>query len=1080
MFFFFDYSHFEVKIGASPKEADIAIVSVDSIGTVGYLNQYVLKEYSLSLDILKKLNLTKGFDFYNSKEKPILFVVTVGNGDTENSLKANLYNALKVNLKRLSNKTVWIPLMGSGSGGLSISESYEITKSVLDEFREYINESKCKIIVSIPDDKKGQKLYNEIEGKIKYSNRPSDFDTSLAINSLKKVSDLLNYLNVTYYFVGHDWEGQLQKERFFKENIWETVYEDRFTGLIKNISLNDLLILKTPIDKYNVGHLKIEAIGKVTESSKNGTSVKVDWIIKNLNFSTRDLGYNKATITAAQKDSIIDIFSKLTSKDFQKLIDIYSNKRSEKIESILNDPVTKKHKVNTTLPGLLRDTDDGEDYLDIKEDVNAFARVIAAKSFEPPLAIALLGKWGSGKSFFMRKLKEGIQRLSKDNPQKAFCESIAHVHFNAWSYMDSNLWASIITRIFEGLDDYIKNSGATEKEKKDLEKELFQKLTISKEELKELNAQKGKVEKKIIALEAKKKTAESELKDKIKSIRNSTLKAIFNTVDKEFKVQEQIKKTLNENPTFVDSAEKFEKIVPQKYWDNPVEFYKQLKSGYTFIKAFLHRNKWKTNLFWAIAIVVIILATPVITFIVNLLLSWQDFTFTDKDWVVISLYGAIFTRAVDTYLKLRKQMAPFWAIKEDYEAKKENALFVFEQEQKALAIEIEKDKEDIIQLKEQIILNKDLQANIEFKLKSALSTEALYTFIEKRANSDDYKKHLGIISLIRKDFEILSGLLTGHKTELVSNEDSDKFKKMFPNKRPLERIILYIDDLDRCPEERVVEVLEAVNLLMAFPLFVVVVGVDPRWVKNALIKKHHMQFTGQIGKNENKEIELIEASSYLEKIFQVPFHLKDASDDSIKNMIEKFANTKIQLIEEILVQGKAEKEVIENTGKLKADNEKITADQDIVSKESTSTNNDSKTIGIDEEKISALDISQEEIDEIKKLTGIIGTNPRAVKRFINIYRIVKTHEEFNYTSNKDLISIMFLLALSIGIYKKRMQDFEDFIMIPQYSSYTFANYKVNFAELYKEVEKNKAVMELTSKNFKEHYQFIKRFTFKNI
>ena len=56
-------------------------------------------------------------------------------------------------------------------------------------------------------------------------------------------------------------------------------------------------------------------------------------------------------------------------------------------------------------------------------------------------------------------------------------------------------------------------------------------------------------------------------------------------------------------------------------------------------------------------------------------------------------------------------------------------------------------------------------------------------------------------------------------------EISEEFEK------PLERIILYIDDLDRCPEERVVEVLEAVNLLMAFPLFIVIVGVDPRWVK---------------------------------------------------------------------------------------------------------------------------------------------------------------------------------------------------------------------------------------------------------
>ena len=50
---------------------------------------------------------------------------------------------------------------------------------------------------------------------------------------------------------------------------------------------------------------------------------------------------------------------------------------------------------------------------------------------------------------------------------------------------------------------------------------------------------------------------------------------------------------------------------------------------------------------------------------------------------------------------------------------------------------------------------------------------------------------------------------------------------------PIERIILYIDDLDRCPPKRVVEVLEAVHLLLAFDLFVVVVAVDARWLERS-------------------------------------------------------------------------------------------------------------------------------------------------------------------------------------------------------------------------------------------------------
>jgi hypothetical protein len=46
--------------------------------------------------------------------------------------------------------------------------------------------------------------------------------------------------------------------------------------------------------------------------------------------------------------------------------------------------------------------------------------------------------------------------------------------------------------------------------------------------------------------------------------------------------------------------------------------------------------------------------------------------------------------------------------------------------------------------------------------------------------------------------------------------------------RALNRIVLFIDDLDRCDPDRVVKVLEAVYLLLAVKLFVVVVGVDAR------------------------------------------------------------------------------------------------------------------------------------------------------------------------------------------------------------------------------------------------------------
>jgi hypothetical protein len=49
--------------------------------------------------------------------------------------------------------------------------------------------------------------------------------------------------------------------------------------------------------------------------------------------------------------------------------------------------------------------------LDVVSDVETLAELIAAKGTEPPLAIALLGEWGSGKSSVMRQVEARVDAL---------------------------------------------------------------------------------------------------------------------------------------------------------------------------------------------------------------------------------------------------------------------------------------------------------------------------------------------------------------------------------------------------------------------------------------------------------------------------------------------------------------------------------------------------------------------------------------------------------------------------------------------------------------------------------------------
>jgi predicted KAP-like P-loop ATPase len=203
-----------------------------------------------------------------------------------------------------------------------------------------------------------------------------------------------------------------------------------------------------------------------------------------------------------------------------------------------------------------------------------------------------------------------------------------------------------------------------------------------------------------------------------------------------------------------------------------------------------------------------------------------------------------------------------------------------------LKIEINQIDEIIDQLNKSI--EKERSSNLD------INQAAISNLISSRTNNSEYTKHLGIITSIRKDFETLSELFSDSEAERKNDintlpNERKALASSFKKGRKLERIILYIDDLDRCPDEKVLEVLQAVHLLMAFPLFIVVVGVDERCVQNALLYNQHKGYIGiDTWKNPFHQID---PSEYLEKIFQIPFQLPVASESSIQNLVEK-SNTR--------------------------------------------------------------------------------------------------------------------------------------------------------------------------------------------
>jgi len=744
------------------------------------------------------------------------------------------------------------------------------------------------------------------------------------------------------------------------------------------------------------------------------------------------------------------------------------------------------------------DSDIGEDLLDIKKDINAFAKITASKSFVPPVAIALFGQWGSGKSFFMNKLKDRVKELTNGN-NESYCKGVVQIHFNAWSYLDANLWASIVTKIFEELHNYIANDNEANKVKSKIQQELSEKLNLTKEELKSLQQKNSDASKNIDRLQIQKQKLRDSLNSKINEIKTKTLVSIISKVNSTFNVTKKLENAIADNTKLSYDLEEIKKIVPEQYWQNPEATLTELQSKKTFLKEFFRSEKLAINV---ICISLILLLISFVPFLVEMGSDYIAKTSFILPQILLSLLTIIvptYKRFVATYSKIQPLISIFWNIKTDYEKELANAIFVNKQREEAIRLEIENTEKELELVNKQIVQANELKNNIEFKLNNALSTEALYTFITSKNNSDEYKKHLGIVSLIRKDFEILSQLFDEH------NSETKKFRDQF--EYPIERIVLYIDDLDRCSEERVVEVLEAVNLLMAFPLFVVVVGVDHRWVKNALIKKYHLQFTGKHNDLAIDEITKIDPSNYLEKIFQIPFHLKTASSLSVKNMIENLSRPK-----------KVQKEN-ENSNETQKNNVKRFSNSfetqegtepSLILGGTTKTTNIDPQIGDLDVIIPAksideyVELSELEIESMKELTELIGNNPRAIKRFVNIYKILKAHEDLSINDaqkDKDALLVMFLLALSIGPYKTITAMIYNFIN----SNNNFKTISAFFSEYLLEVEViekngndeyteefkkmtslNAALNNMNSKNMllecnatqsKKHLDFIKRFTF---
>jgi hypothetical protein len=516
------------------------------------------------------------------------------------------------------------------------------------------------------------------------------------------------------------------------------------------------------------------------------------------------------------------------------------------------------------IAGYVSDSTKGsQDDLGILTDVQTLCSVILAKDVEPPLSIGLFGDWGTGKTFFMDRMREEIDfaKNQTENPNYSkFHTRVAQITFNAWHYVDANLWASLVSHILDKLVAAI----SPKPDDAEVRARLVQQLQTAKELRTEAQQERQRAANDREAAEAHLSEVAKERAQKQMELSSLRATDLWKLVQGDAELKKSIDSALESLglPTVLTGLNDLDAAVVEA---------RGVGSRIYALGASLIQDGSRGTLLVLIGILV--LGIPAVEWILGSWLPGKPFvtTLSSIGSGVAAACWAISSAVRGPLRKVNEHLNRLEAAK-----KKASDLIARKQKERSgdeirLEGEINALKAKEVSATEQLTAADARVREVESKIQEIDEGRNLAKFILARSEAGDYRKHLGLISTIRQDFENLSRLL--QIAASVNSGDS-----------AVQRIVLYIDDLDRCPSGRVVELLEAVHLLLAFDLFVVVVGVDPRWLLHSLQEK----FSAFQADKSTAELEWVTTpQDYLEKIFQIPFSLRRMEPEGFGRLMQR-------------------------------------------------------------------------------------------------------------------------------------------------------------------------------------------------
>ena len=546
-----------------------------------------------------------------------------------------------------------------------------------------------------------------------------------------------------------------------------------------------------------------------------------------------------------------------------------------------------------------------EDSLGVTEEAHAFARIAAAKSFDPPLSVGVFGNWGSGKTFFLRLIYEHVESLSLGTAPEAagdqFHDNIVQIRFNAWHYVETNLWASLVDHIFSELDRWVGQHGTG---KADL---LFERLSTARELT--LDAAEELVKRRLEQAASAARLADAERKlAAAKANAGPSLRAFWTAVRSAF--AEDIAET---EESLKDAAGRLgleqipaDALALKLALDSLVDDTRRTKVLATGV--YRQLKSWRVVTATAAVCLLVWLSLVVLRSQLDTWLTHIDLTGVSNGMLAISSFvltlattlGLIGRRVSNAIKRVERFLTGMNSGIGEQVSRPVEAVKQVQQDFAKLTAEVEEARAILAQSSDRVV-----DAAREYS--ASTGRGRLLRFVRDRVSEGQYAKHLGLTATIRRDFEELAACLLdekasanvesdlrrkAHKTRMKALIDAgkdilkpDEIKRLESSVNDgsaavvpsFNRIVLYIDDLDRCPPKQVAEVLQAAHLLLGFPIFVVIVAVDARWVSRAL-ERHFPDLLDPGDASAGHDESLATAYDYLEKIFQVPYWVRPMTE----------------------------------------------------------------------------------------------------------------------------------------------------------------------------------------------------------